>query len=88
VLVLEKTRAAMAADSRLVVDDIVVPDVGACTAACQLDFIMMASIAGKKRTRAQWYDLLGKAGFRIVDVRKYSEPMGDSLIVAERADAD
>lgn len=75
----------MGVGSRLIVDDIVVPDQGACTQACQLDFIMMASIAGKKRTRAEWYCLLTAAGFEIQDIRPYDWPLQDSLIIASPA---
>lgn len=73
----------MSAGSRLIIDDIVVPDQGACQGACQLDFIMLASIAGKKRTRAEWYQLLEAAGFKILDIRPYDFPLQDSLIIAE-----
>ena len=80
---LKNIALAMNEESRLVIDDIVVPDQGACREACQLDFIMMASIAGKKRTKAQWYDLLEAAGFKMLDIRTYSRPLQDSLIIGQ-----
>lgn len=73
----------MAKDSLLIIDDIVVPDQGACRQACQLDFIMMASIAGKKRTSAEWYQVLKEAGLRIMNIRPYDWPIQDSIIIAE-----
>ncbi|WQF86928.1 Putative O-methyltransferase domain, S-adenosyl-L-methionine-dependent methyltransferase superfamily [Colletotrichum destructivum] len=82
VSVLKKLAASMGAESRLVIDDLVVPDEGACRQACQLDFIMMASIAGRKRTKTQWYTLLEAAGFKILDIHTYSWPLQDSLIIA------
>lgn len=81
-MVLKNIASAMNAESRLVIDDLVVPDEGACRQACQLDFIMMASIAGKKRTRAQWYSLLAAAGFEILEIHTYTWPLQDSLIIA------
>lgn len=81
--VLKKIVPAMAKDSLLVIDDIVVPDKGACRQACQLDFIMMASIAGKKRTRTEWYEILDAAGFKVLDCRPYDWPVEDSLIIAK-----
>lgn len=83
--VLKKVVPAMAEDSRLIIDDIVVPDQGACRQACQLDFIMMASIAGKKRTRAEWYQILEAAGLKIVNIRPYDWPVQDSIIIAQAA---
>ncbi|KAG5742681.1 hypothetical protein H9Q70_014582 [Fusarium xylarioides] len=82
IAVLKNVAAAMNTESLLVIDDLVVPDEGACTPACQLDFIMMASIAGKKRTRDQWYKLLDAAGFKISQVLTYTWPLQDSLIIA------
>lgn len=72
-------------DSRLVIDDIVVPDMGAVTQACQLDFIMMASIAGKKRTRDNWHKVIAAAGFKVLDIRPYDWPLQDSLIISSLA---
>ena len=65
---LKNVAAAMGTESLLVIDDLIIPDEGACTQACQLDFVMMASIAGKKRTRDQWYKLLEAAGFEILQI--------------------
>ncbi|PCD28485.1 hypothetical protein FGRA07_03624 [Fusarium graminearum] len=79
---LKNVAAAMGTESLLVIDDLIIPDEGACTQACQLDFVMMASIAGKKRTRDQWYKLLEAAGFEILQILTYSWPLQDSLIIA------
>ncbi|KAK7403402.1 hypothetical protein QQX98_010815 [Neonectria punicea] len=79
---LKNVALAMNTESLLVIDDLVVPDEGACTQACQLDFVMMASIAGKKRTRDQWYKLLDAAGFKISQILTYTWPLQDSLIIA------
>ncbi|KID82751.1 O-methyl transferase B [Metarhizium guizhouense ARSEF 977] len=85
IAMLKKIAPSMNAESVLVIDDIVIPDIGARSQACQLDFIMMASIAGMKRTRQQWHTLLKAAGFNVVDIRTYSEPLQDSLILASLA---
>ncbi|KAG5659889.1 hypothetical protein KAF25_003411 [Fusarium avenaceum] len=79
---LKNVAAAMNAESLLVIDDLVVPDEGACMQACQLDFIMMASIAGKKRTKSEWYKLLDSAGFKVLQISTYTWPLQDSLIIA------
>jgi demethylsterigmatocystin 6-O-methyltransferase len=82
VSVLKILASAMSHESRLVIDDLVIPDVGACRQACQLDFIMMASIAGKKRTRSQWFKIVEAAGLKINSITIYSRPLQDSLIMA------
>ena len=85
VSVLKNLIPAMGEGSRLLVDDVVLPDEGVSRQAAQLDFIMMASIAGKKRTREQWLGILGEAGYKVLDIRPYTFPLQDSLILAAPA---
>ncbi|PSN67491.1 S-adenosyl-L-methionine-dependent methyltransferase [Corynespora cassiicola Philippines] len=56
--VLKNLIPAMDEGSRLLVVDVVLPDEGVSRQAAQLDFIMMASITGKKRTGEQWLGIL------------------------------
>ncbi|TLS21085.1 uncharacterized protein PpBr36_10627 [Pyricularia pennisetigena] len=82
VKMLKTLALAFAPDSRLVIDDILVPDQNAGRILCQLDFIMLASIAGKKRTRPEWFELLRDAGYHIEEILTYNAPLQESLIIA------
>jgi demethylsterigmatocystin 6-O-methyltransferase len=75
--------AAMGPKSRVLIDDIVLPDTGAHWQATQNDLTNMASLGSRERTRTQWYDLLEAAGLKIIEIVTYILPKGDSIIVAK-----
>lgn len=72
---------AMGPDSRILVDELVLPESGVPWQAAFMDILMMGSFASIERTRAQWYALLEKAGLKILDVHQY-DPKMLSVIVA------
>ena len=75
--------AAMDKDSVLLIDDMIVPDVGAHWHAAQQDLTMMSSLASMERSEKQWRALLDKAGLRILQISPYTEETRDSIIVTE-----
>ncbi|KAK2595508.1 hypothetical protein QQS21_006783 [Conoideocrella luteorostrata] len=77
---LKLTKAAMGPDSVLLIDDMVVPDTGAHWQATQLDMLMMSALASRERTRAQWNNLIPKAGLRINNVYQYTISLNDCII--------
>lgn len=83
--VLKNLISAMDEGSRLLIDDVVLPDEGVSRQAAQLDFIMMASIAGKKKTREQWLGILGEAGYEALDISPCMFPLQDLFILAAPA---
>jgi demethylsterigmatocystin 6-O-methyltransferase len=82
ILILKNTIAAMAPDSVIIIDDMVLPDSGVHWQATQIDLVMMTALASQERTREQWYDLLGKAGLKINKVYTYTASLQDSIIEA------
>jgi demethylsterigmatocystin 6-O-methyltransferase len=72
---------AMGPESRVVIDEVVLPDVGVPWQAAYMDLTMMASLGGIERTKAEYEKLLGAAGLKIVDIKKY-DPKMQSIIVA------
>ncbi|ODQ74016.1 hypothetical protein LIPSTDRAFT_336413 [Lipomyces starkeyi NRRL Y-11557] len=82
ILILKNTIAAMAPDSVILIDDMVLPDSGVHWQATQIDLIMMTALASQERTREQWYDLLGMAGLKINKVYTYTASLQDSIIEA------
>lgn len=58
----------MAADSVILIDDMVLPEKGSPWRATQLDMTMLAALAAMERSENQWYALLDKAGLEVMKV--------------------
>lgn len=75
----------MASDSVILIDDMVVPNKGAHWQTTQLDFQMMTALASLERTYDQWYELIGKAGLKILKMYTYTTSLQDNIIECVRA---
>lgn len=58
----------MDADSRLLINDFVIPNTGATQLPASLDIMMMAMVSGLERTESQWRELLESVGLEIVQI--------------------
>ena len=67
--------------SKLLINEYVVPDVGATWSITSMDWLMMALGAVKERTEKQWRTLLGEAGLKVVGIWTYDQGT-ESLIEA------
>ena len=72
--------ALRGSDSRLLISEMVIPDQGAPREKALRDINMM-QLAAKERGEKQWRDLLGEAGFRIVEIHG-RQNLGNSIIEA------
>ena len=72
---------AMDRDSRILIDDMVLPNTGVHWQATQLDLAMMAVLGSVERTEEQWYTLMENAGLKILQIYTYTEVLKDSIIV-------
>ena len=63
--ILRNLRDAMADDSMILIDDIVLPDLEASWKQAQKDIQMMAVVAAMERSETQWKELLVEAGLKI-----------------------
>lgn len=79
--ILQNVACAMAVDSRILVDEIVVPDIGANIEATLQDLAMMNMCAGKERSKQQWLNLVGRAGLRIEEIHTYIPSTYTSVLV-------
>ena len=68
--------------SKLLINENVVPDVGASWSITSMDWLMMALGAVRERTEKQWKDLLAQAGLKVSGVWTYDQGT-ESLIEAE-----
>lgn len=82
VVILKQLIAALGPDSRILIDEMVLPDAGVPWEATAIDLTMMASHGARERTSKEWITLLENAGLRIVRVDTYMPRRHDSIIQA------
>ncbi|KAJ5921469.1 S-adenosyl-L-methionine-dependent methyltransferase [Penicillium verhagenii] len=80
--ILNNTLEAMAPDSYLLVDDMVLPNTGVHWQQAQLDILMMASMGARERTQEQWHQLVEGTGLGIIKIHTYTASLQDSIIEA------
>ncbi|KAL8709520.1 MAG: hypothetical protein Q9220_005762 [cf. Caloplaca sp. 1 TL-2023] len=80
-LILQNVKDAMDRDSIILIDEIVLPNIGAPTMATGLDLTMMAHHAGGERSEAEWKQLLGSVGLEVKGTWKYDDEEGDSVML-------
>ena len=67
--ILQNTASAMeAGHSKLIINDIVLPDQGATRFATQSDLNMLALLGAMERSESQWRQLLESAGLELVKI--------------------
>ena len=79
-IILQHIKEAMGPDSLLLIDEMVVPEVGAHWQATQLDMLMMAALGSHERSETQWKELLLEAGLKIINVVQYTASLHDCII--------
>lgn len=81
--ILSNTAAAMREGySKLLIDELVLPDTNVPPQGAFLDLSMMALETGAERTSGQWQDLLASAGLRIEKIWSTNAGL-ESVIEAE-----
>jgi demethylsterigmatocystin 6-O-methyltransferase len=79
--ILKEIIPVMGPDSRIIIDEVVLPDIGAPWQAAYMDLTMMYSLGGAERTKTEWENLLNEAGLKILQIHKY-DPKMQAVIVA------
>ena len=70
--ILENTKLAMAFDSILILDEMILPEIGAHVTAAGMDLTMLGAFAGMERTEAQWRDILEDSGLKLIRSIEYN----------------
>jgi len=73
----------MSSESRILIDEVVLPEVDVHWHAAMTDITMAILFGGKERTRKQWDDLVKQSGLRLVQIHTYSPSLYSSIIVLE-----
>lgn len=72
----------MSPQSFLLIDELVIPDIGVSRFAMQLDVTMMAMFSSTERTVPHWRRLLGEVGLEITQVYRYDPELEYSVLEA------
>ncbi|KAF2111730.1 methyltransferase B [Lophiotrema nucula] len=81
VRILKSIVPAMGPKSRIVIDEIVLPDKDVPWQAAYMDLTMMGSLGGVERTKSEYEAILDRAGLKLVGIHKY-DPKLQSVILA------
>ena len=81
VRILKNIVPAMGPESRIIIDEVVLPDKGVPWQAAYMDLTMMGALGGVERTKSEYGAILNRAGLKPVDVHKY-DPKMRSVILA------
>lgn len=79
--ILQNVADAMNGDSRILIDEVVLPDTGAHWQATMADISMMIGLGGKERTNQQWKSLADRVGLRIEEIHTYTASTYTSIVV-------
>lgn len=77
---LENTKAAMAPDSVLLIDEMILPETDVHIDAASMDITMLAAFAGMERSEAQWRSVIDEAGLRLVKTYVYNPVSHESVM--------
>ncbi|KFY43015.1 hypothetical protein V494_02134 [Pseudogymnoascus sp. VKM F-4513 (FW-928)] len=78
--ILHNLAAAMSKESRILIDEVVLPNVNVHWHAAMGDISMGVLFAGKERTKTQWEALVAESGLRLVGIHTYSVSLYSSII--------
>jgi demethylsterigmatocystin 6-O-methyltransferase len=73
---------AMAPESRIMIDEVFLPDSKVPWQCAFMDLTMTSSLGGCERSKEEWGSLLDRAGLRIVGVHTYDDVRRNSIITA------
>lgn len=80
--ILRNTMMAMGKDSKIIIDEMVLPDSNVSWQATQVDLTMFCRHAAMERTQTQWQTLLDSVGLEIENTYVYTAEVHESVLVA------
>jgi demethylsterigmatocystin 6-O-methyltransferase len=82
VKILQRLRYAMASDSKILIDEIVLPGSKIPWQSAMADLMMMITMGGKERSKEQWIGLVEQSGLQVEHIHKYDgESIFNSVVV-------
>lgn len=77
---LKETKAAMAPDSVMLIDELIPPEMGGHVDVLSMDLTMMTAFAGMERTAEQWRHILAEAGLKLVNTYVYNAVSHETVL--------
>jgi len=82
-MILKNLVAAMAPDSRILIDEMALPNENVHWWSACLDIHMLTMLGAWERNVDQWHSLLDRVGLKVVKIDTYMPTLTHSLISAE-----
>ncbi|PQE26443.1 O-methyl transferase B protein [Rutstroemia sp. NJR-2017a BBW] len=82
--ILSHINAAMNKDSVLLIDEMVLPDVGVYSQVAAIDLAMMCATGSTERTESQWKTLFAEEGLELIETRTYKPTSYESVMKVVR----
>lgn len=71
----------MAPDTRILIDELVLPNAGVRWQAAVSDIAMMSSLSGMERNERQWIELIESVGLKVDRMVPYAQPVREVHII-------
>ncbi|CRG83544.1 Demethylsterigmatocystin 6-O-methyltransferase [Talaromyces islandicus] len=85
VKIFKRLADALGVDSKILLDEVVLPDTGAYWQSTLADLTMMVSFAGAERTSRKWHEIADRAGLKISQVHVFDVRQGYAITILEKA---
>ncbi|KAL4781992.1 S-adenosyl-L-methionine-dependent methyltransferase [Aspergillus varians] len=73
VQILRNLRSAMASDSRILINEVILPETSVPWQSAMADLAVMILLGGRERTRTQWATLAEQSGLQIAHIHEYND---------------
>lgn len=80
--ILQNLIPALSSESRIVIDEVVLPDTNVPWQCAFMDLSMSASLGGCERSREEWESLLSRAGLQVEEIHTYDNVGRHGVIIA------
>ena len=78
--ILENIKSAMAPESIILLDEMVLPETGVSSYAAAMDLTMMAAFASMERSEAQWRKILEDVGLVLTKTYTYNSASYEAVM--------
>ncbi|KAH9871900.1 hypothetical protein J1614_006158 [Plenodomus biglobosus] len=82
VRILENVIPSMGPESRILIDEVVLPEVKVPWQVAIMNLTVMSCLGGIERSREEWVALLDRAGLKMVDLHTYDDVRFHSIVAA------
>lgn len=82
--ILRNIQAGMTEDSVILIDEMVLPEMGTPWRAASLDMDMLACLAAVERSAQEWAKVIDDAGLTVVKTVQYTVQCDDCILICKQ----